>query len=87
MGRDQFFNAEQVQTLCAGRMLTPDSSPAAIAHAAMDILADGRYRACAQQMAVAIDSDGGAAQAAAALETLRTRHRPHHRSAALARPR
>ncbi|HEY5858104.1 MAG TPA: nucleotide disphospho-sugar-binding domain-containing protein [Aldersonia sp.] len=31
MGRDQFFNAEQVQALGAGRMLRPDSSSDAIA--------------------------------------------------------
>lgn len=70
MGRDQFFNAEQVQALGAGRMLMPDSSSEAIAQAAADILADERFRAGAQRMAVAIGGYGGAAQAATALEAL-----------------
>jgi len=70
MGRDQFFNAEQVQALGAGRMLLPDSSSDAIAQAATDILADDRFKAGAKQMAVAMAGYGGAAEAAAALEAL-----------------
>ena len=70
MGRDQFFNAEQVETLGAGRMLMPDSSSDAIAQAATDILGDDRFQAGAKQMAVAIGGYGGAAAAAAALESL-----------------
>ena len=70
MGRDQFFNAEQVQALGAGRMLMPDSSSDAIAQAATDILGDDRFKAGAKQMAVAIGGYGGAAEAAAALESL-----------------
>ena len=70
MGRDQFFNAEQVQALGAGRMLMPDSSSEAIAQAATDILGDDRFTAGAKQMAVAIGGYGGAAAAAAALESL-----------------
>ncbi len=70
MGRDQFFNAEQVQALGAGRMLMPDSSSEAIAQAATDILGDDRFKAGAKQMAVAIGGYGGAAAAAAALESL-----------------
>lgn len=70
MGRDQFFNAEQVQALGAGRMLMPDSSTDAIAQAAADLLGDDRPTACAQQMAAVIGRYGGAAQAAAALEAL-----------------
>ena len=70
MGRDQFFNAEQVQALGAGRMLMPDSSSEAIAEAAMDILRDGRFTAGAKQLAVAIGGYGGATAAAAALESL-----------------
>jgi UDP:flavonoid glycosyltransferase YjiC (YdhE family) len=70
MGRDQFFNAEQVQNLGAGRMLMPDSGSDVIAQAATDILDDGRYRAGAQQMAATIGGCGGATEAAAALETL-----------------
>ena len=70
MGRDQFFNAEQVHALGAGRMLTPDSSSDAIAQAAMDILGDNRFKAGAMRMAVAIGGYGGAAEAVAALEAL-----------------
>jgi UDP:flavonoid glycosyltransferase YjiC (YdhE family) len=70
MGRDQFFNAEQVQALGAGRMLMPDSSSDEIALAATDILGDDRFKAGAKQMAVAIGGYGGAADAAAALEAL-----------------
>ena len=70
MGRDQFFNAEQVQALGAGLMLTPDSSSDTIAEAASDILGDERFRVGAKQVAVAIGSYGGAAAAAAALESL-----------------
>lgn len=70
MGRDQFFNAEQVQALGAGRMLMPGSSSEAIAQAATDILGDDRFKAGAKQMAVVIGGYGGAAAAAAALESL-----------------
>jgi UDP:flavonoid glycosyltransferase YjiC (YdhE family) len=73
MGRDQFFNAGQVQALGAGRMLMPDSSSDAIARAATEILADDRCTACAKQMAVTIGSYGGAPEAAAALEALARR--------------
>jgi UDP:flavonoid glycosyltransferase YjiC (YdhE family) len=73
MGRDQFFNAERVQALGAGRMLMPDSSSEAIAQAAQDILDDDRFTAAAKQMAVAIGGYGGAAEAAAALEGLAQR--------------
>jgi UDP:flavonoid glycosyltransferase YjiC (YdhE family) len=70
MGRDQFFNAEQVQALGAGRMLMPDAGSDAIAAAAQDILDDGRFAAGAQQMATAISHYGGSAAAVAALEAL-----------------
>lgn len=70
MGRDQFFNAEQVQALGAGRMLMPDSSSDDIAQAATDILGDDRFKAGAKQMAVAIGGYGGSVEAAAALEAL-----------------
>ena len=70
MGRDQFFNAERVQDLGAGRMLMPDADSDAIALAAKDILADSRFTAEAKRMADAIGGYGGAARAATALETL-----------------
>lgn len=70
VGRDQFFNAERVHNLGAGRMLMPDSSSDAIAQAATDILRDERFTDGAQQMAVAIGRCGGAREAADSLETL-----------------
>ena len=70
MGRDQFFNAEQVQALGAGRMLMPDSVSDEIAQAATDILGDDRFKAGAKQMAIAIGGYGGAAEAAGGLEAL-----------------
>lgn len=70
MGRDQFFNAEQVQDLGAGRMLLPDSSSDVIAQAAADILRDDRFKVGAQHMADAIAGYGGAKGAAATLEAL-----------------
>lgn len=70
MGRDQFFNAERVQELGAGRMLMPEADSGAITLAATDMLADSRFRAGAKRMADAIGAYGGATQAAAALEAL-----------------
>jgi UDP:flavonoid glycosyltransferase YjiC (YdhE family) len=70
MGRDQFFNAEQVQALGAGRMLMPDSSSEAIAQAVNDILGNDRYRSAAKRMAIAMGDYGGAMAAATALEAL-----------------
>jgi UDP:flavonoid glycosyltransferase YjiC (YdhE family) len=70
MGRDQFFNAEQVQALGAGRLLMPDSSSDAIARAATDDLADARFTGGARRLAGVIRGYGGAQQAADALESL-----------------
>jgi MGT family glycosyltransferase len=71
MGRDQFFNAEQVQRLGAGRMLLPGADAAAIAAAAREVLADAAYEAAAGRMAVAISGYGGAGEAVLALERMR----------------
>jgi UDP:flavonoid glycosyltransferase YjiC (YdhE family) len=70
LGRDQFFNAERVQTLGAGRMLAPDADSHAIALAVKDILGGSHFTAEAKHMAQAIGGYGGAAQAATALEAL-----------------
>jgi UDP:flavonoid glycosyltransferase YjiC (YdhE family) len=70
MGRDQFFNAERIQALGAGRMLLPDAGSDAITQAATGVLADDGFTACAKQMAVAIRGYGGSRAAAAALESL-----------------
>ncbi len=72
MGRDQFFNAEQVQALGTGRMLVPDADVDTIAAAAREILDDASCRAAAKQMAVTISGYGGASEAVAALERLST---------------
>ena len=60
MGRDQFYNAERVEALGAGRMLMPDSTSEAIAQAATDILGDDRFGAGAKRMAAALGRYGGA---------------------------
>ncbi|WP_445187828.1 glycosyltransferase [Pseudonocardia sp. Cha107L01] len=70
MGRDQFFNAERVHALGAGRILMPDADSDAIAKAATDILADSRFTAEAKRMADVISGYGGAGRAATALEAL-----------------
>jgi UDP:flavonoid glycosyltransferase YjiC (YdhE family) len=70
LGRDQFFNAERICALGAGRMLTPDADSDAIAKAATDILSDGRLTAGAKHMADVIRGYGGAARAVTALEAL-----------------
>lgn len=70
MGRDQFFNAEAVQALGAGRMLMPDAAPAAIADAVREVLADAAFGVAAKRMARAIADCSGAAGAVAALEGL-----------------
>jgi UDP:flavonoid glycosyltransferase YjiC (YdhE family) len=70
LGRDQFFNAERVQALGAGRMLMANADSDAIAHAATDVLRHDQFTTAAKQMAFAIGRYGGAAQAAVALEAL-----------------
>ncbi|MDF2967963.1 MAG: glycosyltransferase, family [Nocardioidaceae bacterium] len=70
MGRDQFFNAEQVQALDAGRMLLPDSTSDEIARAAEEVLGNDRFTAGAKRMAVTMADYGGAVAAAAALEAV-----------------
>lgn len=71
MGRDQFFNAEQVQTLGAGLMLMPDSRSEVIAQTAARILGDSNFASAAKQLAVTISGYGGAAEAVAVVEALR----------------
>jgi UDP:flavonoid glycosyltransferase YjiC (YdhE family) len=70
MGRDQFFNAEQVQRLHAGRMLMPDVDANTIADAARHVLADESHQAAAHSMATKIASYGGCPQAVQALERI-----------------
>lgn len=70
MGRDQFFNAEQVARLGAGQMLMPDADVDAIALAAREVLADGAYQDAAKRMATTIAGYGGAADAVSALERI-----------------
>ncbi|MGW6620414.1 glycosyltransferase [Nocardia sp. NPDC055002] len=70
MGRDQFFNAEQVRTLGAGLMLMPDASSEVIAQTAAQILGERSFASSAEQLAVSISEYGGAAKAVAVLEAL-----------------
>jgi UDP:flavonoid glycosyltransferase YjiC (YdhE family) len=70
MGRDQFFNAERVAALGAGRMLMPDADADAIANAARAMLEDPATEAAAKLAAVTIAGYGGASAAAARLEAL-----------------
>jgi MGT family glycosyltransferase len=74
MGRDQFFNAQQVQALGAGRMLPPDADVSAIIDAAREILDDATCQAAAKQLAITISGYGGAADAVTALERLSAVH-------------
>jgi MGT family glycosyltransferase len=70
MGRDQFFNAMQVEALGAGRMLTADSDVATVADAARRLLDDAAAQAAAKQMAITISGYGGSSDAVVALEGL-----------------
>jgi UDP:flavonoid glycosyltransferase YjiC (YdhE family) len=71
IGRDQFYNAERVRLLGAGRILMPeDTSSDAIGQAAMTVLGDDRCKAAAKRTALALADYGGAAEAVAALEAL-----------------
>jgi UDP:flavonoid glycosyltransferase YjiC (YdhE family) len=70
MGRDQFFNAEMVQALGAGRMLMPDADPATIAEATRAVLNDAAFGVAAKRMAGTIADCSGATGAVAALEGL-----------------
>jgi UDP:flavonoid glycosyltransferase YjiC (YdhE family) len=76
MGRDQFFNAERVEAVGAGRMIMPDSSSATIAQAATDILENDYFQAGAKRMAIVIHGYGGAVEAVAALEALASDRTP-----------
>ncbi|MBA3744384.1 glycosyltransferase [Sporichthya sp.] len=73
MGRDQFFNAEMVQVLGAGRMLMPDADTATIAEATLAVLNDASFGVAAKRMAGTIADCSGAAGAVAALEGLAVR--------------
>lgn len=70
MGRDQFFNAEMVQALGAGRMLMPEADGNTIAAATLAVLDDAEFRAAARRMALTIADCPGATGAVAALEGL-----------------
>jgi MGT family glycosyltransferase len=72
MGRDQFFNAEQVERLGAGRALPPDAPAERIAETALEVLGDAATRAAAKQLAMTIAAAGGAREAVSRLERLGT---------------
>jgi MGT family glycosyltransferase len=64
LGRDQFFNAAQVESLGAGIQLAPDRAPGAVAHALDTVLADDRYSQAARRIADGVGELGGAKAAA-----------------------
>ena len=70
MGRDQFFNAEQVDGIGAGLMLMPDADPGVIAAASERVLNHSEFADAAKRMAVAIAAYPGAQGAVDALERL-----------------
>ncbi len=70
MGRDQFFNAEQVQTFGAGLMVMPDAEPGVIGDAVLAVLGDASFGVAAKRMAGVIADCSGAAGAVTALEAL-----------------
>lgn len=70
MGRDQFFNAQRVAELGAGRVVASDADGHAIADAVTEVLADPALRDGAQRMATAIAAYGGVATAVAELDRL-----------------
>jgi UDP:flavonoid glycosyltransferase YjiC (YdhE family) len=73
LGRDQFFNAECVVAMGAGRALMPDADTDAIAAAATSILGDDEIRAGAKRAAVTFANYGGTTAAVAELESLASR--------------
>lgn len=70
MGRDQFFNAQRVAELGAGRFVPSDAAGAVIADAVATVLADTTLRDGAKLMATEIAAYGGASAAVDALERL-----------------
>jgi len=70
MGRDQHGNAARVAQLGAGRVLAADASPAEIAAAVRDALADPALRHNAQRVAETIRADIEADRAVRELEAL-----------------
>lgn len=70
MGRDQFFNAQRVVELGAGRMIASDAEGSVVAAAVTEVLADAVLRDGAKQMASDIAAYGGASSAVGRLEQL-----------------
>jgi MGT family glycosyltransferase len=70
LGRDQFYNAAQVEQLGAGRTLLPGADDPAIAGAVRELLDSPTVRDGAKRVARIIASYGGAATAVDELERL-----------------
>jgi MGT family glycosyltransferase len=70
MGRDQFFNAAQVEALGAGMTIAVDADAAAIAAVVRRTLEDQTLRSNAGHLANRIASCGGEADAVAAIESV-----------------
>lgn len=73
MGRDQFFNAQRVTDLGAGRVIGDDAETEVIAEAVSAVLADSALADRARQFARTVADYPGAAGAVAVLERLATR--------------
>lgn len=72
MGRDQFFNAQRVAELGAGRVVASDASASAISEAVAGVLGDATLRQGAKRLATEIAGYGGAADAVSELDRLST---------------
>jgi UDP:flavonoid glycosyltransferase YjiC (YdhE family) len=87
LGRDQDFNAAQVERLGAGLRLPPDSAPAAIAGAIGRLVAEDGFREAARRLAARIASERADDRAADALAATAQAERFEPRPSAGRRPR
>jgi UDP:flavonoid glycosyltransferase YjiC (YdhE family) len=76
MGRDQFFNAQRVAELSAGRIVATDADGPGIADTVTSVLEDPALRDGAKRMATDIAAYRGAAGAVAELERLASESEP-----------
>lgn len=70
LGREQPLNAERVQALGAGFVLSPTATETEVREAAERLLAEPSFRDSAQRLATVIAGYGDGARAMAALEAL-----------------
>jgi UDP:flavonoid glycosyltransferase YjiC (YdhE family) len=70
LGREQFFNADRVQAIGAGEVVSAEANDAELHNAAKTVLTTTRYRAAAATMAATIARYGNGTQAIEAIEGL-----------------